>query len=201
MIVVNFLIAYYNYVPFIEALFNKIFDYESMTKLIQKNNHFSEYENSISKIHISSNMNNHISKLNVEYDDRKEKNGEKYLRQRFKLKPETMGFCNILSRNCCCRKKNKFDYFSKIDANFIKYFDITRLLKIQLKVKYLYDFLFNKNERNIIKNYKSWVFYKEGNGSFVKEFKACPNLSNFKIEDTNLNKLKMPKEFIDFISQ
>jgi len=113
---------------------------------------------------------------------------------RNKVKPREYSCLEILFR--CFKNKKKYEYFDKISINYTKIFDIERIFMNDLKISNLFDYSFNKIERELIKIHTVIKFFetdkactKENNEDTDKDTSIC----NSKI----FKRLNIPKNIVN----
>jgi len=174
----EFFISFFAYVPFLESLYQNLYDYGCLLGHEKENKmgspvamHNSEANmvlpNYALKKNMIPNLNAERSKINI---------NEVVVVKNFnsKITPTSYSCWKTIFR--CFLDKKKKVYFDKISHNYTKIFDVERIFKNDCKVSCLFDYSFNSVEQELIRI-----------DTVMKFFECEKNSSNENIHNINSN--------------
>jgi len=194
MIFIGFILSYYSEVPFLESIYEKIFNHNSLkvknkqpTSLIIPNTEFS----SILKLNVT-NPTNHNLKLNkIEEKSTTTKNYYTI------TKPKKHNLCEIIFRKLI--KKQKLPFYDKIKKHYESNLDVSKILKFSHQINFLNEHFFTEKERKLIWTYENWKFYADQESSTELKESIKSNTNSKESNEEIARKLNFNNEFLDCI--
>lgn len=183
LLIVDSLLSFYSFVPFLESLYSKLFDYELLkdtvrppsSLLISKSN-INLHNFSQDKLHIN---NYDESNYNAAINNKFSMNELNRQKTRGRLRPSKYNIFETLFR-CCRKNKNshKYNYLNKITRHYETSFDVMELILNIQKTSLVFDYNFNEREKEILNLHRINCFFTENSEKYQEANSGDPNASN-----------------------
>lgn len=170
----DFFLTFYSYIPFLETLYLKIYDYntlfpdaekkmENIISIKQKNILYSS-QSPIQNIGNSNFVYVNCGKSgNMLSNNKLETIGKKCnnkISANSNIVYRSHSFLEIIFR-ICCKKKKRFLFMEKMVENYRENYDVEKILLNDLKLKYLWKYTFSTAEEEVIKLFSIFKFYEK----------------------------------------
>lgn len=221
LIFAEFFLSFFNYIPFLEALFGKLYDYGCLQndqnpnnnknkKIYNCNNNYNynNYQNNRNILNQESQNNlKSFGNINIVYANfgkninmtskskirPDEIINDKGFFKSSDMVPRTHSWLEIIFRSCL-KKKIKYSFMQKIMNDYKQKYDVERIFENDFKLNIIWKYSFNQVEQEIIKLFSIIKFYERYNDRVLEDKQISnPNISESKI----FSKLNIPKNLID----
>lgn len=198
LIFCDFLISFYSYVPFLEALYSSIYDYNEFNKNGReiKISNSGALQNSDANLVIHNFAKNKSGIPNLINADRQNLRVNEIIHLKNikgKIIPKSHSFLEIILRYC--RNKKKYLYLDKITSNYTNIYDVERIFLNEFKISNLFTYTFNKAEQELIKLGSNIKFFEieKSSASDHEFFENNSSISNSKI----FKRLNIPRNLMN----